>query len=59
MCSGKRPVVSVFISGGCALYTKCSHYDETPSVFLQFTGSTLFFIGAYVPGDKMVLPKKR
>ena len=37
MCSGKHPVIGLFISGGCALYAKCSHYDETSSVFAHST----------------------
>ena len=58
LAPGDHPIISAFISGGCALYTKCSHYDETASVFVQLTGNTLFFIGAYVPEDERVLPKK-
>jgi hypothetical protein len=58
MCSGKHPVISLFISGGCALYTKCSHYDETSSVFVQCTGNSLFLIGAYVPEDEMDVAKE-
>ena len=58
MCSAphEHPVISAFISSGCALYTKCSHYDETSSVFLQLTGNTLFFIGEYIPTDGRVSP---
>ena len=58
MCSSpaKRPVTSVSISSGCALYTKCSHYDETSSVFLQLIANTLFLIGAYVSKDEMTAP---
>ena len=52
----EHPIISAFISSGGALYTKCSHYDETPSIFLQLIGNTLFFIGAYVPGDERFLP---
>ena len=56
LAPGDHPIISAFISGGCALYTKCSHYDETSSVFVQLTGNTLFFIGAYVPEQERILP---